>query len=176
MPKLSSTELKAKLKEIKLLALDVDGVLTDDGIYFGPDNFELKKFNISDGLFMVLAMRAGLEIAIVSSRSSKATESRMRDLGVKHVLQEHKDKVQMVKPLLEKLNLDYHDLAFVGNEIMDISLVERAGIGIAVADSAAELIDSADFVTIKSGGKGAVRELLEYYFEAVDKDPKKYLQ
>ena len=176
MPKLSSTELKAKLKEIKLLALDVDGVLTDDGIYFGPDNFELKKFNISDGLFMVLAMRAGLEIAIVSSRSSKATESRMRDLGVKHVLQEHKDKVQMVKPLLEKLNLDYHNLAFVGNEIMDISLVERAGIGIAVADSAAELIDSADFVTIKSGGKGAVRELLEYYFEAVDKDPKKYLQ
>ncbi len=176
MPKLTLTELKARLKEIKLLALDVDGVLTDDSIFFGPDNLELKKFNISDGLFMVLAMRAGLEIAIVSRRSSKATESRMKDLGVKHVLQGHEDKVQMVKPLLQQLNLDYNDIAYVGNEIMDIGLVEKAGIGIAVADSAAELIDNADYVTIKSGGKGAVRELLEYYFEAVDKDPKKYLQ
>ena len=176
MPKLSATELKAKLKEIKLLALDVDGVLTDDSIYFGPDNFELKKFNISDGLFMVLAMRAGLEIAIVSRRYSKATESRMKDLGVKHVLQEHKDKVQMVRPLLQKLDLDYHQIAFVGNEIMDVSLVKKAGLGIAVADSAAELIDSADFVTNRTGGNGAVREVLEYYFEAVEKDPKEFLQ
>ena len=176
MPKLSATELKAKLKEIKLLALDVDGVLTDDSIYIGPDNFELKKFNISDGLFMVLAMRAGLEIAIVSSRYSKATESRMKDLGVKHVLQEYKEKVQMVKPLLQKLDLGYNQIAFVGNEIMDVSLVKKAGLGIAVADSARELIDNADFVTSKSGGNGAVREVLEYYFEAVEKDPKEFLQ
>lgn len=176
MPKLSSTELKAKLKEIKLLALDVDGVLTDDSIYFGPDNFELKKFNISDGLFMVLAMRAGLEIAIVSRRYSKATESRMKDLGVKHVLQENEDKVLMIKPLLEKLDLDYNQIAFVGNEIMDVSLVKKAGLGIAVADSATELIDSADFVTSQTGGNGAVRELLEYYFEAVAKDPKEFLR
>ena len=176
MPKLSATELKAKLKEIKLLALDVDGVLTDDSIYIGPDNFELKKFNISDGLFMVLAMRAGLEIAIVSSRYSKATESRMKDLGVKHVLQEYKEKVQMVKPLLQKLDLGYDQIAFVGNEILDVSLVKKAGLGIAVADSAAELIDSADFVTSKNGGNGAVREVLEYYFEAVEKDPKEFLQ
>ena len=159
-----------------MLALDVDGVLTDDSIYFGPDNFELKKFNISDGLFMVLAMRAGLEIAIVSRRYSKATESRMKDLGVRHVLQEHEDKVLMVKPLLEKLNLDYNQIAFVGNEIMDVSLVKKAGLGIAVADSATELIDSADFVTSQTGGNGAVRELLEYYFEAVAKDPKEFLR
>ena len=159
-----------------MLALDVDGVLTDDSIYFGPDNFELKKFNIADGLFMVLAMRAGLEIAIVSRRYSKATESRMKDLGVKHVLQEHKDKVQMLQPLLENLDLDYNQIAFIGNEIMDVSLVKKAGIGIAVADSAPKLIDNADFVTIKTGGNGAVRELLEYYFEAVDKDPEEFLQ
>ncbi len=132
--------------------------------------------NISDGLFMVLAMRAGLEIAIVSRRYSKATESRMKDLGVKHVLQEHEDKVLMVKPLLEKLKLDYNQVAFVGNEIMDVSLVKKAGLGIAVADSATELIDSADFVTRQTGGNGAVRELLEYYFEAVAKDPKEFLR
>ena len=100
----------------------------------------------------------------------------MKDLGVKHVLQEHKDKVQMVRPLLQKLDLDYHQIAFVGNEIMDVSLVKKAGLGIAVADSAAELIDSADFVTNRTGGNGAVREVLEYYFEAVEKDPKEFLQ
>ena len=103
MPRLTVTQFKKRLKAIKLLALDVDGVLTDDSIYFGPDGFELKKFHISDGLFIVLAMRAGLEIAIVSRRPSSATNSRMRDLGVKHVLQGHQDKIEMITPLLEKL-------------------------------------------------------------------------
>ena len=176
MPLLSVAQLKKKLKTTKLLALDVDGVLTDDSIYFGPDGLEMKKFNISDGLFMVLAMRAGLEIAIVSRRPSSATLSRMRDLGVKHVLQESLDKVKLISPLLKKLNLDFEEIAFVGNEIMDIGLVEKSGLGIAVADSSKELIKSADFVTKKNGGYGAVREILEYYFEAVGKDPKKFLR
>lgn len=158
------------------MALDVDGVLTDDSIYFGPDNLEMKKFNISDGLFMVLAMRAGLEIAIVSRRPSSATVSRMRDLGVKHVLQDSLDKVKLITPLLQKLKLEFADIAFIGNEIMDIGLAVKSGLGIAVADSSKELIKAADFVTKKNGGQGAVREILEYYFEAVNKDPKDYLR
>jgi len=176
MPKLTVAQLKKKLREIKLLALDVDGVLTDDSIYFGADGLEMKKFNISDGLFMVLAMRAGLEIAIVSRRPSPATLSRMRDLGVKHVLQESLDKVELITPLLKELKLNFDDIAFIGNEIMDIGLAEKAGLGIAVGDSSPELIKTADFVTKKNGGYGAVREILEYYFMAVGKDPKKYLR
>lgn len=176
MPKLSVSQLKKKLREIKLLALDVDGVLTDDSIYFGPDGFEMKRFHISDGLFMVLAMRAGLEVAIVSRRPSPATDSRMRDLGVKHVLQDSMDKVKLIMPLLEKLKLEFDDVAFIGNEIMDIGLAEKVGLGIAVADSASELIAVADFVTKKAGGQGAVREILEYYFETVAKDPQSYLR
>jgi 3-deoxy-D-manno-octulosonate 8-phosphate phosphatase (KDO 8-P phosphatase) len=176
MPRLSIPRLKKRLREIKLLALDVDGVLTDDSIYFGPDGFEMKRFHISDGLFMALAMRAGLEVAIVSKRPSPATDSRMRDLGVKHVLQDHTDKVKLIKPLLAKLKLDFYDIAFIGNEIMDIGLAEKAGLGIAVSDSSPELIKAADFVTKKAGGQGAVREVLEYYFAAVGKDPKSYLQ
>lgn len=175
MPKLTIAQLKKRLSKIKLLALDVDGVLTDDSIYFGADGFEMKKFNISDGLFIVLAMRAGLEIAIVSRRPSLATLSRMRDLGVKHVLQESLDKVILITPLLKELNLKFDDISFIGNEIMDIGLVEKAGLGIAVADSSPELIKTADFVTKKKGGYGAVREILEYYFMAVGQDPKKYL-
>ena len=105
MSKLSREDFVGRFKTIKLLALDVDGVLTDDSIYFGPDGFELKCFNISDGLYMVLAMRAGLELAIVSGRHSVATDSRMKDLGVRHVLQDKKDKTEQIEPLLKKLGL-----------------------------------------------------------------------
>jgi len=169
--KLSRDQLLARLKEIKLLALDVDGVLTDDTIFFGPDGFEMKRFNISDGLMIVLGMRAGLEIAIVSGRYSPATDTRMKDLGVKHVLQGMKDKVKQISPLLEELKLDFSDVAFVGNEILDISLAEKVGLSIAVADSIPHLIDVVDYVTTNKGGHGAVREILDLYLEATHTDP-----
>jgi 3-deoxy-D-manno-octulosonate 8-phosphate phosphatase (KDO 8-P phosphatase) len=175
MPKLSREEFVQRLKSIKLLALDVDGVLTDDSIYFGPDGFELKRFNISDGLFMVLAMRAGLELAIVSGRPSAATETRMKDLGVTHVLQDKKDKATQIEPLLSQLNLSYSDVAYMGNEILDIRLAEKVALSIAVADSCSELIAVVSYVTINKGGHGAVREVLECYFEAVDKNPESFL-
>ena len=175
MPKLTRDELLSRLKQIKLLALDVDGVLTDDSIYFGPDGFELKRFNISDGLFMVLAMRSGLELAIVSGRCSPATDTRMKDLGVKHVLQGMKDKVEMITPLLDELGIKFEEVAFVGNEILDIKLAGLSGLGIAVADSSPEMLEAADYVTTKAGGKGAVREIIECYFEAVGIDPKGFL-
>ncbi|RME27600.1 MAG: hypothetical protein D6800_04870, partial [Candidatus Zixiibacteriota bacterium] len=135
MNKLSRAEFIAALKSVKLMAFDVDGVLTDDSIYFGPDGAEFKRFNISDGFFMVLAMRAGLEIAIVSGRHSAATDSRMRDLGIKHVLQGKRDKVAMLTPLLDELGLSFADVAFVGNELLDIGLAEKVALPIAVADA-----------------------------------------
>jgi 3-deoxy-D-manno-octulosonate 8-phosphate phosphatase (KDO 8-P phosphatase) len=175
MKKLTRSEFAERFRTIKLLALDVDGVLTDDSIYFGPDGFELKKFNISDGFYMALAMRAGLELAIVSGRYSAATDSRMKDLGVKHVLQEMKDKVTQITPLLEKLGLEFEDVAFVGNELLDIKLARKVGLPIAVADAVDELKECSAYVTEKKGGQGAVREILEAYFEGSDKDPKSYI-
>lgn len=176
MPKLSPEELLEKLKSIRLLALDVDGVLTDDGIYFGPDGFELKKFNISDGFFIVLSMRAGLEIAIVSGRPSAATDTRMKDLGVKHVLQGRRRKSEMIAPLLEELAIDLKDVAFVGNEILDIELAEKVGLPIAVADACDDLKQVATFVTSKKGGSGAVREVIEKFFQANKLDPRELLE
>ncbi len=171
MAKLTKDELLRKFREIKLIAFDVDGVLTDDSIFFGPDGFEAKKFNISDGLYMVLAMRNGLELAIISGRYSAATDTRMKDLGVRHVMQGKKDKVEMARPVLKGLGLEFSQMAFVGNEILDIKLARQCGLSIAVADSAKELIDAVDYVTAKDGGKGAVREVLELYFEAVGINP-----
>ncbi|MCK4460177.1 MAG: HAD hydrolase family protein [candidate division Zixibacteria bacterium] len=171
MNHLSRDQFVKRLKSIKLLALDVDGVLTDDSIYFGPDGFELKRFNISDGFFMALAMRSGLELTIVSGRYSAATDTRMKDLGVKHVLQGKKDKILQIQPLLEELDIDFSEIAFVGNELLDIGLARRSGLSIAVADATPELIEVVDYVTEKSGGCGAVREMIEAYFEAVGKNP-----
>jgi len=176
MKKLTRPEFVERLKKIKLLAIDVDGVLTDDAIYFGPDGFEMKKFNISDGFFMVLAMRAGLELAIVSGRYSPATDTRMKDLGVKHVLQGKKDKVEMVRPLLQELGFGFSDIAFVGNELLDIKLARHVGLSIAVADANRELIEETAFVTESKGGCGAMREILESYFEAVGIDPKELIK
>ena len=173
--KIDRVELLKRFASIKLLALDVDGVLTDDSIYVGPDGFELKKFNISDGFYMVLAQRAGLPIAIVSGRYSAATDCRMKELGVQHVLQGRKDKVLLIESLLNELSLSYDDIAFVGNEILDISLANRAGLSIAVANSCQEFINVVDWVTTQSGGAGAVREVLELWFEAVKINPKEYL-
>ncbi|RKX25791.1 MAG: phenylphosphate carboxylase subunit delta, partial [Candidatus Zixiibacteriota bacterium] len=139
------------------------------------DGFELKQFNISDGLFMVLAMRTGLELAIVSGRYSAATDTRMKDLGIRHVLQGMKDKVKQITPLLEELRINFDGVAFVGNEILDISLARKAGLSVAVANSSPELIETVDYVTSARGGNGAVREILECYFQAIDKDPKSFL-
>ncbi|MEW5794943.1 MAG: hypothetical protein AB1772_01155 [Candidatus Zixiibacteriota bacterium] len=172
MNKLTRTEFVERLKLIRLLAIDVDGVLTDDSIYFGPDGFELKRFNISDGFYMVLAMRHGLELAIVSGRHSAATDTRMKDLGIKHVLQARKDKVEMIAPLLAGLRIGFEQVAFMGNEILDIKLARRVALPIAVADSAKGLLDEVAYVTERKGGHGAVREVLECYFEAVGVNPK----
>ncbi len=172
MKRLSRPEFVERLKTIKLLALDVDGVLTDDSIYFGPDGFELKKFNISDGFYMVLAMRSGLEIAIVSGRYSAATESRMKDLGVKHVLQAKQDKVEMIRPVLAELKIGFEQVAFVGNELLDIKLAREIGLPIAVADAAPDLLSEVVYVTERKGGHAAVHEVLAAWFEAVGLNPK----
>ena len=172
MARLTREQFIERFKSIKLLALDVDGVLTDDSIFFGSGGQEFKRFNISDGFYMVIGMKSGLELAIVSGRYSAATDSRMKDLGVKHVLQAKKDKVEQIAPLLDELGLTFNDVAFVGNEILDIKLARKVGLSIAVADSSPDLIDEVNYVTERAGGKGAVREVIECYFEAVDINPK----
>jgi len=168
---LTFDELAERFKKIKLFAMDVDGVLTDDHIFFGPDGFEMKKFNISDGFYIVLAMRAGLEIAVVSGRRSEATTTRMKDLGVKHVLQQMLDKRKQITPLIE----EHSEVAFIGNEILDIGLAREVGLSIAVADSAPELLDEVDYVTEARGGQGAVREVIKAYFSGNGIDPASHI-
>ncbi len=172
---LSQKQLTKKLKSIKLLVMDVDGVLTDDHIFFGPDGFEMKKFNISDGFYIVLAMRTGLELAIVSGRPSAATTTRVKDLGIKYVSQQMLDKRKQLAPFMEKLGLTYEQVAFIGNELLDIPLAMEVGLSIAVADAAPELKNVVDYVTSAKGGEGAVREIIKMYFETNNIDPINYI-
>lgn len=173
---LTTEQLQEKLRTIRLLALDVDGVLTDDTILVGPDGQEFKRFHISDGFFIQLAMRAGLEIAIVSGRASQATSSRMNELGVRHVLQGNKDKIAALLPLVRSLGISPADVAFAGNELLDIPLAKEVGLPIAVADAAQGLLRVAKFVTRKRGGDGAVREILEHWFTAKAIEPESFIR
>lgn len=173
---LTRTQLSRKLAGIKGIILDVDGVLTNDHLYVGADGFELKKFHIGDGLAMVLAMRAGLEIIIMSNRPSKATTTRMNDLKIKHVIQERGNKALLVAEYIEKngLNIKLSETAFIGNDFMDIPLMHETGIKIGVADAYPELKSICDYVTAKKGGYGAVREVLELYFRGRGLNPADY--
>jgi len=124
---------------------------------------------------MVLAMRSGLELAIVSGRYSPATDTRMKDLGVKHVLQGMKDKVEMIEPLLNDLGVSFEQVAFMGNELLDIKLARKVGLPISPSDGSPQFLEVASYVTSIPGGNGAVREVLECYFEAVGIDPQSYI-
>ncbi len=176
MKRFTSRQLLGKLKKLRALILDVDGVLTDDHLYIGPDGFEIKKFHIGDGLMIVLGMRHGLEIVIMSNRYSPATTTRMNDLGVKHVIQERGDKAKIVQNYFDDhgMDIDLAETAFIGNDIMDVSLAQKVGIGIAVHNAHKDLLDVADFVTKADGGTGAVREILELYFKAIGIKPIDY--
>lgn len=176
--KLTRAQLAKKLAKIKALILDVDGVLTDDSLYIGPDGFELKRFHIGDGLSIVLAMKAGLEVIVVSNRFSEATAARMKDLRVKHIIQERGDKARLLSEYLKDngLNLDLADTAFIGNDIMDVPLMREVGVKVAVGDAYPELISLVDYVTAKKGGHGAVREVLELYFKGNGLRPADFLR
>jgi len=175
MKHLTRAQLVKRLRSIKLLALDVDGVLTNNWLYVGNDGTEFKQFNIADGFYMKLVMRSGLPIAIVSGRHSPATDTRMKELGVTHVLQGKADKPSMLAPLLKKLGIEFTDVAYMGDEILDLSIGRRVGLPIAVQNAAKEFKEVALYVTKNNGGDGAVRELIECYFEAVGKNPEDFI-
>lgn len=177
MPKKYFTRLQLikQLKATRLLALDVDGVLTNNWLYVGNDGVEFKQFNIADGFYMKLAMRSGLPIAIVSGRYSPATDSRMKELGVEYVLQGKADKPAMLEPLLQKLGIDFKEVAYIGDELLDIGIGKRVGLPIAVRNAASQYAAVAKYITKHNGGDGAVREVIECYFEAVGKNPIEFL-
>jgi 3-deoxy-D-manno-octulosonate 8-phosphate phosphatase (KDO 8-P phosphatase) len=160
----------ALARRIRLLGLDVDGVLTDNGIYVGPVDgqvVELKRFNIQDGLGQVLMRTAGLPVVWVSGRHSEATAARARELRVEEVLQvPGPRKLEAFGALLERRGIAWDEAAFVGDDLADLQVLRRVGLPIAVANAVAEVKAVATYVTTAPGGHGAVREAIEALLQA----------
>ena len=148
-------------KNVKVLVLDVDGVLTDGGIIYDGADTEMKVFNVKDGHGMKLLERSGIEIALITGRESAVVARRAGELGITHVYQKAIDKLVAYDDLKEKLGLSDENFAYVGDDLLDIPLAKRVGFSVAVADANYELKSRVLYITKADGGRGAVREVCE---------------
>jgi len=154
-------DLKKKIDKVKLLILDVDGVLTGGEIALDEQGEERKFFNVQDGFGIVLFHRAGYKTAILSARSSKAVTARAEDLGIHKVCQDASPKVDAYRKIVDEFDLEDEEVCFMGDDLPDLEVLKKVGFAVTVPDAALEVKDHVDYVTTKSGGQGAVREVIE---------------
>ena len=152
----------AGARKIRLLLLDVDGVLTDGRLYYSASGEELKVFNTLDGHGLKLLQRAGLQTGIISGRKSAALELRCRDLGMDHVHQGRDDKLKVLEEILAQSGFSLEQVAYAGDDLPDLPVIRSSGLGISVPNAHAEVRAAASMVTSLRGGNGAVREICDY--------------
>lgn len=155
-----------KARAIKLLILDVDGVLTDGKIIYTDRGEELKCFDVKDGHGIKLLLRAGIEVALVTGRRSVAVEHRARDLGIRLVFQKALNKIEAYEEIRATQNLRDEELCVMGDDLTDLPILRKCGFSVAVPDSVDEVKREVDYVTQKEAGKGAVREVCEIILKA----------
>lgn len=161
--------IKEKAARIKLLFLDVDGVMTDGQITMNDRGEEVKSFDVKDGQGLKMLIRGGVEVVLVTGRRSHVVEHRARDLGIEEVYQGVTDKRSLCRRVLDKKGLDRQEACCMGDDLPDIGMFREAGLCIAVADAAGEVRDKADLVTKGKGGHGAVREVCEWILRSQGK-------
>ena len=154
------------LRRVRLLVLDVDGVLTDGRLHYGPRGEATKVFHVRDGHGIKRVQEAGIDVAIISGRKSAAVAKRARDLGIKFVFQGVGDKLAVLVKLAKSRAVALEHCACVGDDTPDAPILEAAGLGIAVADAHADALAAADLVTSRPGGLGAVREVCDWLLDA----------
>jgi 3-deoxy-D-manno-octulosonate 8-phosphate phosphatase (KDO 8-P phosphatase) len=146
---------------IRLLALDVDGTLTDGGVYMNGQGGEFKRFDIRDGMGIVRLKKAGVEIALISGRHSAATEQRARDLGITRLHNGVADKMPLLSAIVEELGITFAETAYMGDDVNDVECLRAAGLALVPSDGVPEARAAADYVTFSPAGRGAVREAAE---------------
>lgn len=151
-------ELKAKAAGVRLIALDVDGIMSDGRLYFSARGDELKAFNILDGLGLKQLMTAGITVAVITGRRSPLTEKRMTDLGIRHLMQGREDKKIALQELVSGMNITPEQIAYMGDDLPDLPALHYAGLGISVPNGYWLVRQQADYCTRAKGGHGAVRE------------------
>lgn len=165
----AALDIIERARMIKLLILDCDGVLTDGRIILLPDGDETKAFDVKDGHAMVMAQRAGLRIAIISGRKSSVVRARAKELGVAHLHEMAWVKMEPYEKILAEESLSDEEVCYVGDDVVDIPLLRRSGLAVAVADAVEEAKQFSHVVTKRPGGRGAVREVIELILKAQDK-------
>ena len=164
-----SPGVRSKAKKIALLLLDVDGVLTDGRIIIDDRGVETKQFHVRDGQGIALLLRSGIEVGIVTSRSSRAVRHRARELGISLVRQGVRDKLATYRDIKRRWALRDSQIAYVGDDVVDLPILRQAGLAISVADGWSGLGSAVDYVTEQQGGVGAVREIAELLLKAQGK-------
>ncbi len=161
--------IKDKARKVKLLILDVDGVLTDGKIVLDETGRQLKFFDVQDGLGVVLLKRAGINTIILSARYSRTVSFRAKDMKVFKIYQNSEDKLKTYQKILKQLKLKSEGVCFIGDELIDIPVLKRAGFSVAVANAAVEAKRVSDYITKRKGGDGAVREIIELILKSQGK-------
>jgi len=158
--------MEAKLKKIKLLLLDVDGVLTDGRIIYDSQGNELKAFDVKDGHGLKLLQRAGIEVGIITGRSSQVVVKRAAELGIDILYQGALSKLEPYQEILSQHGLTDEQVAYVGDDVVDLPILRRVGFSATVADAVPDVLQLVDYVASKPGGRGAVREICDLLIKA----------
>lgn len=161
-----NNELIEKAKKLKLLILDVDGVLTDGKLFFDNDGNEYKSFHARDGHGIKLLRQTGVEVAVISGRKSNSVALRMKSLGIEYVYQGHENKIAAFNEIIEKIGIRPEQAAHVGDDVLDLPVMIRVGLAIAVQDANNAVKQRADWCTELAGGCGAVREVCDFIMQA----------
>ena len=161
-----SKKIMAIAAKIKLVIFDVDGVLTDGGLYFTDDGREIKKFNVKDGLGISLLVKKKIEVAVITGRNSVIVAERMKSLGVSHVYQGRMNKLETYENLKLALNIGDDEVAFIGDDTIDLPIMNCCALSVAVADAHESVLSTAKLVLTKNGGMGAARQLCDLIMEA----------
>lgn len=161
--------LLEKAKRIKLLLLDVDGVLTDGRIIYDSKARDFKLFDVHDGFGVYLLKQAGIPTVLVTARASKAIRPRARDMGVAAVFANVSPKTKIIDRLLKRFKLTLQEICFVGDDLVDLGLMKKVGFAIAVFNACPEVKNQADYITFNRGGRGAIREVAEIILKSQDR-------
>ena len=165
---LTKKELAARAKKIKLAAFDVDGVMTDESLIFDENGAEYKKFNAKDGQGIVMLNDSGFKTAIITARQNGTVRVRFNILKMSDLYEGQKNKEEALNELVKKYNLDYSQVAYMGDDLPDICVMRKVGLSVCPQNGAKEVKAVVDFVTEKSGGQGAVREFCDFLLENVE--------
>ncbi len=156
-------------RRVKLFIMDVDGVLTDGRLYYAEDGVELKAFHIQDGLGIKLLQRSGIEVGIITGRTSKLLARRAAELGIETVVQGREDKLAALDELAGQRSWDLEAIAYIGDDLPDLAAIRQVGLGMTVANGSNIVAEHALWRSLRPGGQGAVREAAEFILDAQDK-------